>query len=69
MAQVGPPASALARNGLERYREQSILGGPSEAIKSEKSGVQEGRDEAVTGHILERLAGGLWALQVGGAGY
>lgn len=38
----------MARNGLEGEEEPSLPGGPHGAVKAEKSGLREGRDEAVT---------------------
>lgn len=52
MAQVRPPASALAGSGLEGG-EQSLPEGPRGAVEVEKSGLQKGRDGTVTGRLLE----------------
>ena len=60
MAQVGP----LVCLGQEWDR-GSLPGGPSGTIEAEKLEVQEGRDEAVTGRLSERVSGGFQSLQDG----
>lgn len=55
----------MARNGLEEG-EQSSPGGSGGALKAEKLGVQEEKDEAVIGHLLEIVVTrGVWGPQGG----
>lgn len=53
----------MAGYGLEGEVKQSLPGGPRGAVKAKKSGC--GRDEAVTGQLLQRFMGGFQSLQKG----